>query len=65
MKRDTSPDIVGRPSQEYLDEYAVKKLRDLSISSTRLLSLMGSCPVRVGDCVMLDYRRFGLNQVKS
>lgn len=65
MRRDTSPDIVGRPSQEYLDAYAVKKLRDLSSLEHKVTFSHGFCPVRVGDCVMLDYRRFGLNQVKA
>ena len=63
--RDTKPSIVGKPTQEYLDEYAKKRLRELSSLEHRITFSHGYCPVRVGDCVMLDYKRSGIRNVKG
>lgn len=65
VHRDNRPSIVGRPSQEYLDEYAKKKLRDLSSLEHKVTFSHGYCPVRVGDCVLIDYKRFGMTATKA
>lgn len=63
--RKNNPDIVGLPSQAYLDTYAEQLLRNLSCLEHKITYKHGYCDVRVGDCVMLNYRRAGLNNVKA
>ena len=65
IHRDTSPQISGTPSQQYLDEYAVQKLRNLSSLEHRIIYKHGYCPVRIGDCVILDYKRAGISNIKA
>lgn len=62
--RDTNPDI-GDPTQRQIDEYAKQLLRDLSTVEYKLSYTHGYCPVRVGDCVRLNYSRAGLTNVKA
>ena len=63
--RDTNPSIVGEPNQEMVDNYAKRLLRNLSCLEHKITYKHGYCPVRIGDCVMLNYRRAGLNYVKA
>lgn len=63
--RDTKPSIVGEPNQEMVDNYAKRLLRNLSCLEHKITYKHGYCPVRIGDCVMLNYRRAGLNYVKA
>lgn len=63
--RETSPSIVGVPSQEELDEYANAMLKKLSTISVEITYKHGYCPVRIGDIVSFDYPEVGLNNVKA
>lgn len=63
--RDSNPSITGNPTQEYLDQYATQLLRDLSCLEHTITYKHGYCPVRIGDCVLLNYERAGLKNVKA
>ena len=63
--RETSPSISGTPSQEVLDAYAKQLLRNKSCLEHTITYTHGYCGVRVGDCVLLNYRRAGLRNVKA
>lgn len=63
--RDSNPSITGEPTQEYLDQYATQLLRDLSCLEHTITYTHGYCPVRIGDCVLLNYERAGLRNVKA
>lgn len=65
VHRETNPKISGTPTQEYLDTYAKQLLRNLSCLEHKITYSHGYCPVRVGDCVLLNYKRAGLNNVKA
>lgn len=63
LHRDDSPDIAGIVTQKALDEYARRKLEELSAVECRVTYSHGYCPVRTGDCVRLDHPRAGLDGV--
>lgn len=63
--RDTSPNIPGEPTQKMLDDYAIQLLRNLSCLEHKITYSHGYCPVRIGDCVTLNYRKAKLNNVKA
>lgn len=63
--RDTSPNLSGEPTQEMLNDYATQLLRNLSCLEHRITYSHGYCPVRIGDCVLLNYKKAGLNNVKA
>ena len=63
--RDTRPAISGEPTQHELDEYAKKLLEELSTIECNISYSHGYCPVRLGDCVRLNYTRAGLTDVKA
>lgn len=63
--RDSNPAIVGDPTEPQLKEYARNLLRELSTLEYTVTYTHGYCPVRIGDCVRLNYNRAGLNGVKA
>lgn len=67
--RDSSPNISenmsGDNAQAYLDAYAEKLLRNLSNVEHELTYSHGYCPVRLGDCVLLNYERAGLRNIRA
>jgi len=63
--RVTDPDIVGNPTQKQIDEYAKQLLRNNSCLEYTVTYTHGYCPVRIGDCVLLNYRRAGIENVKA
>ena len=65
IHRVTNPDIVGDPTQPQLDEYATKTLRELSSLEYTISFSHGYCPVRIGDCVRINYSKADLNGVKA
>ena len=65
LYRDTNPSFSGVPSQRDLDEYAKQLLRSLSSLEHTITYKHGYCPVRIGDCVLLNHKRFGLVNVKA
>ena len=64
-KRITKPDLVGTPTQERVQEYANDMLKQSSALEYTITYTHGYCPVRVGDCVRLNYSRAGLNNIKA
>lgn len=63
--RQTDPNFAGVPDQEYIEAYATKLLRDMSCLEHRITYKHGYCPVRIGDCVTLNYRAAGLENVRA
>lgn len=63
--RETSPNLAGEPTQEMLDDYATQLLRNLSCLEHKITYTHGYCPVRVGDCVLLNYEKANLRNVKA
>lgn len=63
--RDSSPQLAGNPTEKEIHEYAERLLRELSTLEYTISYTHGYCPVRLGDCVRLDYKRAGLNNVKA
>lgn len=65
IHRVTNPDDLTNPSQAQLDNYATELLRELSTLEYTISYTHGYCPVRVGDCVLLNYKRAGLNNIRA
>lgn len=63
--RVTDPDLIGDPRENQIDEYAKQCLRDLSSLECTLTYTHGYCPVRIGDCVRLNYSRADLKNIKA
>ena len=65
LRRVTNPSLNGRPTEAMIQEYARQLLRELSTLEYTVTYTHGYCPVRLGDCVRLDYTRAGLKNVKA
>lgn len=65
LHRVNNPDMVGDPSEYEIEEYANNLLKSLSVLEHTVTFKHGYCPVRIGDCVRLNYSRSGLNGVKA
>ena len=66
VHRVTNPDLVGSdPTKSQVDEYAKRLLSELSTIEYTVSYSHGYCPVRVGDCVRLNYTRAGINNMKA
>lgn len=65
VHRDTSPSLIGRPTEMQIQEYATNLLRSLSSVEYTISYSHGYCPVRLGDCVRLNYERAGLTNIKA
>lgn len=63
--RVSNPDLNGDPTKRQIKEYAEQLLRDLSTVEYVITYSHGYCPVRTGDCVMLDYKKAGITNVKA
>lgn len=63
--RITDPDLIGDPTQNQITEYAKQVLRSLSSLEYTVTYKHGYCPVRIGDCVRLNYRRAGITDIKA
>jgi len=63
--RETDPSVIGDPTEKQIDEYANQLLRDLSSLEYTITYTHGYCPVRVGDCVRINYSRAGLIGIKA
>lgn len=63
--RVTNPDSIGDPTQGQIQEYAENLLRELSTLEYTISYTHGYCPVRVGDCVRINYSRAGLTNIKA
>lgn len=65
VHRVTDPNLVGVSSQKEVDEYANQVLSELSTIEATASYTHGYCPVRLGDCVRLDYTRAKIRNVKA
>ena len=63
--RVTDPNMIGNPTEDRIIDYAKQLLRELSTVEHTLSYTHGYYPVRVGDCVRLNYSRAGINNVKA
>lgn len=63
--RDTNPSMSGEPTDKIIQERAKQLLRSLSTIDYTISYTHGYCPVRVGDCVRLNYSRAGITNVKA
>lgn len=62
---DTNPSVLGNPTKEMVEQYANDLLKSLSTIEYKITYKHGYCPVRLGDCVRIDYPSFGLNGIKA
>ena len=65
IHRVSDPDLIGDPTENQIDEYANRLLRELSSLEYTITYTPGYCPVRVGDCVRFNYSRADLKNVKA
>lgn len=65
IHRVNNPDLVGDPTESQVKDYANQLLRELSVLEYTVSYTHGYCPVRLGDCVRLNYTRAGITNVKA
>ena len=65
IHRVTNPELSGDPTEEQIQLYAENLLKELSTLESTVTYTHGYCPVRVGDCVRLNYTRAGLKNIKA
>lgn len=67
VHRVTEPSIVGKVDDEgkVIQEYAELLLKELSSVERTITYTHGYCPVRIGDCVRINYERAGLTNIKA
>lgn len=63
--RESNPSLLGNPSQDRVQEYAENLLKEMSSLEYTVTYTHGYCPVRIGDCVRLNYTRAGLKGIKA
>lgn len=62
---DTNPGLTGDATESQIQEYAEMLLRQKSTLKYTISYTHGYCPVRLGDCVRLNYQRAGLADIKA
>ena len=65
IHRVNNPDLVGKPTESQVKDYANQLLRELSVLEYTVTYTHGYCPVRRGDCVRLTYARAGITNIKA
>ena len=65
IHRVNNPDLVGKPTETQVKDYANQLLRELSVLEYTVTYTHGYCPVRLGDCVRLNYARAGITNIKA
>lgn len=66
LYRMTNPELPGGdPDQDQLDRFTEEVLKEISSIEYTVTYTHGYCPVRLGDCVRLNYSRAELNNVKA
>lgn len=63
--RVTDPSLNGDPTKRQVEEYAERLLKELSTLERSISYTHGYCPVRLGDCVRLNYERAKLTDIKA
>lgn len=61
----TNPDGLGNPTNNQIQEYSEQLLKELSTVEYTISYTHGYCPVRLGDCVRLNYTRAGITNAKA
>lgn len=64
-RRILDPNIGGNPTEGHVQEYAERMLKELSTIEYTVTFKHGYCPVRLGDCIRLNYSRAGFSNVKA
>lgn len=65
LHRVSNPNLVSNPTEEQIQLYAEELLRELSTLEYTISYKHAYCPVRIGDCVRLNYTRAGLKGIKA
>lgn len=65
IQRITDPNLIGDPTNYQIQEYAKQLLSELSSIEYTISYKHGYCPVRIGDCVRINYAKAGLVDVKG
>ena len=65
VKRVIDPEIGGNPTEGHVQEYAERLLKELSVIEYTITYTHGYCPVRVGDCLRLNYSKAGFSNIKA
>ena len=65
IHRVTNPNMVGESTENQIHEYAAKLLEELSTLEYSLTFTHGYYPVRLGDCIRLNYTRAGVTDAKA
>ena len=65
LYRETNPQLPGIPNQVQLEEYAKALLKRLSSIEGTISYKHGFCPVRIGDCVYINYERAGIRDLRA
>lgn len=59
------PNLPGVSTREQLDEYVQKTLSELSSVEYKITFQHGYYPIRIGDCVRLNYKQAGFRDIKA
>lgn len=65
VQRITDPNLPGIPTQAQIDDYAVDILKEVNSMSYTVTFSHGYYPVKPGDCVRLNYKKAGIEDVKA
>ena len=65
VHRVVNPSLVGLPTKSQIKEYAEQLLEELSSPQYTVCYTHGYCPVRLDDCVRLNYTRAGITDIKA
>lgn len=65
LYRETDPSLIGDPTEGQIDEYAKRLLKKMSTLECSISYTHGYCPVRIRDCVCLNYEKAGIKNVKA
>ena len=65
VHRVVNPSAMGNATEEMIEDHARQLLRELSTIECAISYSHGYCPVRVGDCVRINYTRAGISNIKA
>lgn len=65
LHRVTNPESLGDPTENQIEEYAKRLLRERSSIEYTITYSHAYCPVRIGDCVRINYSRANFKNIKA
>lgn len=65
LHRVTNPDLIGNPTESEIKQYAKDLLKELSSIEYTISYTHAYCPVRLDDCIRLNYTRSGITNIKA